>query len=132
MPFDTTFYYNHPHYLNTASIPFMSADVSYPDYNTVKFGSQNVEFSELSTYQSSMCDEETQLAYHRKAEKIMQFRGWDLRNRMNIMMRKPVFGEDTRKAIKIDILFSSLFDSKRFQYMTRYDSKSSTKINDIY
>lgn len=58
MPFESTFYYNHPHYLNTASIPFMSAELSYPDYNKIKYGSQNIEYSQLSTYTSSMSDEE--------------------------------------------------------------------------
>lgn len=43
----------------------------------------------------------------------------DKTNRVNLHMRKPVFGEDCRKAIKINLLFGDVFDSKRHKNLDR-------------
>lgn len=37
-------------------------------------------------------------------------------------MRKPVFGEDCRRAIKVSLIFQDVFDSKRSKNLDRYNA----------
>ena len=37
-------------------------------------------------------------------------------------MRKPVFGEDCRRAIKVGLIFQDVFDSKRSKNLDRYNA----------
>lgn len=54
------------------------------------------------------------------ARKFLQWTGVDKANRWNILVRKPVYGEDTRNAIKITLLFGDLFDVKKHKNLDRY------------
>jgi hypothetical protein len=45
------------------------------------------------------------------------------------MLRKPVYGEDCRNAIKLNLLFSDAFDVKRHKNL---DKTSKVNSNDIY
>ena len=40
------------------------------------------------------------------------------------MFQKPVYGEDCKKAIKVNILFSDVFDNKRHKNLDRYGKNS--------
>ena len=55
------------------------------------------------------------------AEKLIQWRETDKSNRTNLLFRKPIYGEDCRKAIKINLLFNDVFDVKRNKNADRYN-----------
>jgi hypothetical protein len=46
----------------------------------------------------------------------------DVTNRVNLHFRRPVFGEDCRKAIKVNLLFGDVFDAKRHKNLDRISS----------
>jgi hypothetical protein len=46
----------------------------------------------------------------------------DMTNRVNLHLRRPVFGEDCRKAIKVNLLFGDVFDAKRHKNLDRLSS----------
>jgi hypothetical protein len=54
------------------------------------------------------------------AEKLIQWRDTDKSNRTNLLLRKPVYGEDCRKAVKVNLLFNDVFDIKRYKNADRY------------
>jgi len=43
----------------------------------------------------------------------------DKTNRVNLHMRRPVFGEDCRRAIKVNLLFGDVFDARRHKNLDR-------------
>ena len=47
------------------------------------------------------------------------------------MFKKPVYGEDCRKAVKINLLFGDVFEVKRHKNLDRYNKKDITSINDL-
>jgi hypothetical protein len=46
-------------------------------------------------------------------------------------MRRPVFGEDCRRSVKINLLFSDVFDAKRNKNLDRYQSENRRAIQDL-
>jgi len=48
----------------------------------------------------------------------------DFTNRVNLHVRKPVYGEDCRRAIKVALVFGDVFDAKRHKNLDRYGSQS--------
>lgn len=47
------------------------------------------------------------------------------------MFRKPVYGEDCRKAVKINLLFGDVFEVKRHKNIDRYNKQEISSINDL-
>jgi hypothetical protein len=47
------------------------------------------------------------------AKKMMLWHYFDIKNRRNILFRKPVFGEDCRKAVKVNLVLGDIFEVKR-------------------
>lgn len=47
------------------------------------------------------------------------------------MFRKPVYGEDCRKAVKINLLFGDVFEVKRHKNIDRYNKQDISSINDL-
>ena len=64
-------------------------------------------------------DEEERRHFIKFAYKLIQWRKMDFNNRVNLHMKKPVFGEDCRKAIKVNLLFGDVFDTKRHKNLDR-------------
>ena len=46
-------------------------------------------------------------------------------------MRRPVFGEDCRRSVKINLLFGDVFDAKRSKNLDRYTSESPQSLRDL-
>jgi len=46
-------------------------------------------------------------------------------------MRRPVYGEDCRRSVKINLLFSDVFDTKRTKNLDRYQSDSHIPLKDL-
>jgi hypothetical protein len=46
-------------------------------------------------------------------------------------MKKPVYGDDCKKAIKINLLFSDVFEVKRHKNVDRYNKADPTAISDL-
>lgn len=46
-------------------------------------------------------------------------------------MRKPVYGEDSRRAIKVQLLFSDVFDVKRHKNLDKNSKNTETIIYDL-
>ena len=49
----------------------------------------------------------------------------DYTNRVNLHLKKPVYGEDCRRAIKVSLLFGDVFDAKRHKNLDRYNPTQS-------
>jgi hypothetical protein len=63
-------------------------------------------------------------------KKIVMLKHFDMVNRRNIILQKPVFGEDLRKSVQIDVLFSDTFHAKKHKYVDR-QSKNLKQLNKI-
>ena len=71
---------------------------------------------------SALKDDEQRHYLVKFAQKLIQWRLIDIHNRTNLVMRKPVFGEDCRRAIKVSLIFQDVFDSKRSKNLDRYNA----------
>lgn len=47
------------------------------------------------------------------------------------MFRKPVYGEDCRKAIKINLLFNDVFDVKRHKNADKYNKNEANILREL-
>ena len=46
-------------------------------------------------------------------------------------MKKPVYGDDCRKAIKINLLFGEVFETKRHKNADRYNKHDTSAMKDL-
>lgn len=46
-------------------------------------------------------------------------------------MRRPVYGEDCRRSVKINLLFSDVFENKRNKNLDRYQAEDHKAIQDL-
>ena len=76
-------------------------------------------YSEYETYLSALRDEEQRRHLIRFAQRLIQWRHLDAVNRINLFVRRPVFGEDCRRSVKVNLLFSDVFDAKRTKNLDR-------------
>mmetsp|Transcript_27432 Transcript_27432/g.26498 ORF Transcript_27432/g.26498 Transcript_27432/m.26498 type:complete len:117 (+) Transcript_27432:1045-1395(+) len=50
---------------------------------------------------------------------------------MNLLFREPVYGEDARRAVKVNLLFGDIFDNKRHKNVDRYSKLDSAWVSDL-
>jgi hypothetical protein len=51
---------------------------------------------------------------------------------MNLYIRKPVFGEDCRRAVKVNLVLQDIFDPKRNKNLDRYTGYSPKHNSELY
>ncbi len=49
-----------------------------------------------------------------------------------MLFRSPIYGEDCRKSIKINLLFSDVFEVKRHKNLDRYSKNDSAAYNELF
>ena len=92
---------------------------------------QKNPYSEYDAYLSALRDEEQRRYLIKFAQKLIQWRHLDTTNRLNLFMRRPVYGEDCRRSVKINLLFSDVFDAKRNKNLDRYQCEDRRAIQDL-
>jgi hypothetical protein len=116
-----------PPYLNTACLPYMQQYYSIENFDLFRSGvGRRNSYYDYDSYVSALRNDEQRKYLIKFAQKLIQWRHFDYTNRLNLVIRKPVFGEDCRRAVKINLLFQDVFDVKRHKNLDRfsgYDSK---------
>ena len=80
---------------------------------------------------SALHNEEQRAYLVKFATKLIQWREVDTVNRTNLILRKPVFGDDCRRAVKVNFLFSDVFEVKRHKNLDKYNKTSHHYIEDL-
>jgi hypothetical protein len=116
-----------PSYLNTACLPFVQQYYTLDNLENIKYCQNSntrgaKSYHEFDAYMSALRDDEQRRYLIRFTQKLIQWRQIDQSNRTNLIMRRPVFGEDCRRAIKVGILFQDVFDVKRSKNLDRYNA----------
>lgn len=58
---------------------------------------------------------------------MMQWHYQDIKNRHSLLLKKPIYGEDCRKAVKVNLIFNDLFDVKRHKNLDKCSKESNSK-----
>ena len=95
-----------PPYLNTACIPFIQQYYSLDSFDNLRlqYAGGKVKY-EYDAYISALRDDEERKYLIKFAQKLIQWRLADIRNRTGLVMRRPVYGENCRRAVKVNLLF---------------------------
>jgi len=48
-----------------------------------------------------------------------------------LSFRKPVYGEDCRRAVKVNLLFGDVFEVKRHKNLDIYNKSNISSVNDL-